>query len=210
MKRLFVLFFAAAALLGGCKNTGTPKGVASPSTGEELSVGDNDEGGFYDDYTWDAVDLQDHISLMYDRMDYAFTLVGKSDDELVFRLEPKWEEAEDAFALIRFEMADRTIDTDSDAWQETLQDALDPLITALEEDGDFEMDGRFSPWYELDTDFGEYIRYMGTRVAADKYVQGAFAARGLKQGRALVQAEASDEEALMILLDLFETVSFDF
>ena len=80
----------------------------------------------------------------------------------------------------------------------------------LEQDGDFGLDGRFSPWYNLAADYGLYIRYMGTRLTEDRYVEGAFAAKGYDKGRALLQAEAQDEEVLSTLLDLFDTVEFDF
>jgi hypothetical protein len=208
MKKSITLLVAVVALLCGCRNTGNNRQVDPSRKGEELSV--EEDMDFYDDYTWDEISFRDCISVMYDQADYACKIIDRSDDEVVFRLEPTWEEADGAFALIRFTMADRALETDSDAWEESLQDALDPMMTALEEDGDFEMDGRFSPWYELETDFGEYIQYMGTRVSSDKYVQGVFAARGSAKDRALIQAEAPDEEVLMILLDLFETVSFDF
>ncbi len=51
---------------------------------------------------------------------------------------------------------------------------------------------------------------MGPRLADDRYVEGAFAAKGNGKGRALMQAEATEEETLTTLLDLFDTVEFDF
>ena len=208
MKRIIILFIAAAVLFCGCNFTrnqsGTKDEPVVPADESEY-YGEDD---FYGDYSWDAVDLDSRITLLYDYTDYSFELLHESAVEKVFRLTPTWEEAEGAFARIRFEMADRNLDIDSDAWVESLQDALDPLMTELEEDGDFVLDGRFSPWYNLDVDYGEYIRYMGTREG--RAVEGAFAARGYRKGRALMQAEAGDEETLMTLLDLFGTVEFDF
>ena len=210
MKKLIWLSVATAALLCGCtftRNHGGTKDPAADPDDETVLYGDD---GFYDDYTWAAVDLKDRISLMYDTTDYTCEILDKSEDELAFRLKPNWAEAGDASALIRFVLADRNLEADSDAWEETLQDALDPLMDALESDRNFELDGRFSPWYNLDSDFGTFIRYMGNRVAEGRYVEGAFAAKGYAKGRALMQAEAGDEETLMTLLDLFSTVEFDF
>ena len=210
MKKRILLMVAAAALLCGCNFTrnqsGTKDEPAAPADEAEL-CGDD---GFDGDYTWDAVDLDSHITLLYDYMDYSCEIVHESATELVFRLTPNWEEGKDAFARIRFELADRKLDTGSDAWEEALQDALDPLMDELEQDGDFGLDGRFSPWYNLAADYGLYIRYMGTRLTEDRYVEGAFAAKGYDKGRALLQAEAQDEEVLSTLLDLFDTVEFDF
>ncbi|NLZ19943.1 MAG: hypothetical protein GXY24_06740 [Bacteroidales bacterium] len=186
------------------------KGIVYPPAEDGMPAGGAGEEDFYEDYTWDAVSLNDEISLMFDYMDYFCEVVDDSDGELVFRLEPTWEEAEGAFARIRFEMADRDLDTGSDAWEETLQDALDPLMTSLDKDKDFQLDGRFSPWYKLDAGYGEYIRYMGTRLSDDRFIEGAFAAKGYQKGRALMQAEAADEETLMTLIDLFSTVEFEF
>jgi hypothetical protein len=209
MKKLIWLS-VAVALLCGCtftrSNSGQKGAPAEPADETEL-YGDDD---FYEDYTWSTMSLKDRISLMYDTTDYSCEVLDKSGDELAFVLRPQWAEAGDASARIRFVMADRRLDIDSDAWEEALQDALDPLMDALEEDRNFELDGRFSPWYNLDSDYGTYIRYMGTRVPDDRYVEGAFAAKGYQKGRALMQAEAEDEETLEILLDLFDTVSFDF
>ena len=209
MKRIIVLLVTAAAVLCGCRNAGNNGQAGTPQEDVDVPAGDY-EDDFYGDYSWDAVDLDSRITLLYDYTDYSFELIFESAVEKVFRLTPNWEEAAGAFAQIRFAMADQDLDIDSDAWQETLQDALDPMMTELEEDSDFVMDGRFSPWYNLDADFGEFIRYTGTRVAADRTVHGAFAARGEKKGRALMQAEAPDEDVLMTLVELFDTVEFDF
>ena len=179
---------------------------AEPADETEL-YGDD---GFYDDYTWDAVDLDGAITLLYDFTEYGCEVVHESAVEKVFRLTPTWEGAEGAFARIVFETVDESLDTGSDAWEAALQDALDPMMDELEEDGGFLMDGRFSPWYSLDADYGQYIRYMGTRLADDRSVEGAFAVKGYGKGRAFMQAEAADEEVLMILVDLFDTVEFDF
>ena len=209
MKKLIWLS-VAAALLCGCtftRNNSGQKGAPAEPADETELYGDDD---FYEDYTWSTMSLKDRISLMYDMTDYSCEVLDKSGDELAFVLRPQWAEAGDASARIRFVMADRRLDIDSDAWEEALQDALDPLMDALEEDRNFELDGRFSPWYNLDSDYGTYIRYMGTRVPDDRYVEGAFAAKGYQKGRALMQAEAEDEETLESLLDLFDTVSFDF
>lgn len=201
---------AAAALLCGCNFTrnqsGTKDEPAEPADETEF-YGDDD---FYGDYSWDAVDLDGRITLLYDFTEYDCEVVHESATERVFRLTPSWEEAGQAFARIRFEIADRELDTGSDAWEEALQDALDPMMDELEEDDDFGLDGRFSPWYNLAADYGLYIRYMGTRLTEDRYVEGAFAAKGEGKGRAMMQAEAQDEETLATLLDLFDTVEFDF
>jgi len=186
------------------------KGIVYPPAEGGMSADGAGEEDFYEDYTWDAVSLDDHISLMFDSADYFCEVIDDSDGVLVFRMEPVWEDAEGAFAQIRFEMADRMLDTGSDAWEETLQDALDPMMTSLDGDKDFLLDGRFSPWYKLDAGYGEYIRYMGTRLSDDRFVEGAFASKGERKGRALMQAEAADEGTLMTLIDLFSTVEFSF
>lgn len=210
MKKRILLMLAVAALLCGCNFTrnqsGTKDEPAEPADEAEF-YGDDD---FYGDDIWDAVDLDSRITLMYDFTEYGCEVVHESATEKVFRLKPTWEEAGEAFARIRFEIADRKLDTGSDAWEEALQDALDPLMDELEQDSDFGLDGRFSPWYNLAADYGLYIRYMGTRLAEDRYVEGAFAVKGEGKGRAMMQAEAEDEETLTTLLDLFDTVEFDF
>ncbi|MCR4860866.1 MAG: hypothetical protein K5910_09410 [Bacteroidales bacterium] len=210
MKKNLILMVAAAVLLCGCnfsRNQSGTKDVPAEPADETEFYGDDE---FYDDYTWEAVDLDSWISLLYDRTEYGCEVVHESATEKVFRLTPAWEDAGEAFARIRFEIADRVLDTGSDAWEEALQDALDPLMDELEEDDDFMLDGRFSPWQNLASDYGLYIRYMGTRLADDRYVEGAFAAKGNGKGRALMQAEATEEETLTTLLDLFDTVEFDF
>ena len=201
---------AAAALLCGCnftRNQSGTKGEPAEPADEAEFYGDDD---FYGDDIWDAVDLDSRITLLYDITEYACELVHESATEKVFRLTPSWEDAGEAFARIRFEIADRELDTGSDAWEEALQDALDPMMDELEQDGDFGLDGRFSPWYNLAADYGLYIRYMGTRLTEDRYVEGAFAVKGEGKGRAMMQAEAQEEETLTTLLDLFDTVEFDF
>ena len=210
MKKNLILMVAAAALLCGCNFTRNQSGTKDEPVepADETEFYGDDE--FYDDYIWDAVDLDGRITLLYDRTEYGCELVHESAMEKVFRLTPTWEEAGEASARIVFQIADRGLDTGSDAWEEALQDALDPLMDELEEDDDFLLDGRFSPWYNLASDYGLYIRYLGTRQADDRYVEGAFAAKGLGKGRALMQAEAVEEETLTTLLDVFDAVEFNF
>ena len=116
MKKRILLMLAVAALLCGCNFTrnqsGTKDEPAEPADEAEF-YGEDD---FYGDYIWDAVDLDSRITLMYDFTEYGCEVVHESATEKVFRLKPTWEEAGDAFARIRFEIADRNLDTGSDAW----------------------------------------------------------------------------------------------
>ena len=97
---------------------------------------------------------------------------------------------------------------DEVAWQGVLRKDLSADMTALEDDVDFDMDGRFSAWEALDADFGQYVRYEGERFGSGE-VEGLFAAKGYKQCRAVMRAEAPDEDAMWGMLSLFEDVRFN-
>lgn len=173
----------------------------SGEAGEEWLDSDGD--------TWEAVVLGDVISLGYDNMDYTCEILSEKPDEIAFRMEGLGDEGYGTSGLFRFRLAGEPLDTsDGETWQDALQRDLEADMEALKKDPAFEMDGIFSPWYALDADYGQFIRYMGTR-SGNREVEGLFASKGYRNCRATLQAEGPDEEAVMRMLSLFEDVRFN-
>ena len=178
---------------------------------------DDDEGdeGYEDETcdngdTWEMFVLGDLISLGFDNMEYTGALLEEKPDELIFRLEGLGDEGDGTSGVFRFRIAGSPLDTsDEESWQDALQEELRDDLAGLLDDSDFTLDGRFSPWYMMDADYGVFIQYMGT-WSGDRYVQGLFASKGEGNCRATMQAEGPDEEAVMRMLHLFEDVRFHF
>ena len=159
----------------------------------------------------ETIDLADRIFLEYDAETYWCNEVDKSSNELIFYLLPT-DRDNDLEATVLFSLYSDPLDTsDDEAWERSLQDDLDNLMhmsTVLANDDTFVMDGTFSPWYRFDNGYGTYARYMGSRDSWESDVHGAFAAKGDGVARAMMHVEAPDEETLMAVLKIFDTVRF--
>ncbi len=188
------------------------RGIVYPEPEPREPVGEEDEAEFEEIIdngdTWETLSLGELIELGFDNMEYDVEILSEKPDELSFRL-TKLGTIGDVIGLFRFWLAGAPLDTsDEAAWQGVLRKDLSADMTALEDDVDFDMDGRFSAWEALDADWGQYVRYEGERFGSGE-VEGLFAAKGYKQCRATMRAEAPDEDAMWGMLSLFEDVRFN-
>lgn len=191
------------------------RGIVYPEPEPREPVGEeeeDDDPGFEEIIdngdTWETLSLGELIELGCDNMEYDIDILSEKPDELSFRL-TKLDTEGDVTGLFRFWLAGAPLDTsDEAAWQGVLRKDLSADMAALEEDADFDMDGRFSAWEALDADFGQYVRYEGERFGSGE-VEGLFAAKGYKKCRATMRAEAPDEDAMWGMLSLFGDVRFN-